>query len=140
MRHIERAVHDNVGHRIEATRAQFFRARDEIAGRIVDEVGEGTLAKNRLDHLIDRKCVADIDAVARHPAAIEVHQFGCGFVADDLAAAADMDLGAEFEETRGHRFAQTGAASGHENAAACEKLILEHGVHPRELSVNWSID
>jgi hypothetical protein len=51
-----------------------------------------------------------------------------------------MDLGAELEETRSHRFAQTGAASGHENAATCEKLILEHRFHPTEWSVNWSID
>jgi len=78
--------------------------------------------------------------MTRHPAAMEVHQFGRGFVANNLAAAADMHLGAELEEARGHRFAQTGAASGHENAAACEKLILEHRIHPRELSVNWSID
>ncbi len=93
-----------------------------------------------LDHLVDRQRVADVDAVADHPAAVQVHQFGRGLVADDLAAAADMDLGAELQEARRHRFAEAGAAAGHENAPAGEKLIVEHRFHPKELSVNWSID
>ncbi len=42
--------------------------------------------------------VADIDAVADDAAAMQVHQFGGGLVAHDLAAAADVDLGAELEE------------------------------------------
>ncbi len=65
----------------------------------------GPCGEDRLDHLVDRERIADIDAVARHPAAMQVHQFGRGFVADDLAPAADMNLGAEFEEARGHRLA-----------------------------------
>ena len=126
VRHIERAVHDDVGDRIEAARRQVLGARDEIAGGVVDEVGERALGENRLDHLVDRERVADVDAVAHHPAAIEVHQFGRGFVADALAAAADMHLGAELEEARGHRFAEPGAAAGDENAPPREKLFVEH--------------
>jgi hypothetical protein len=45
-----------------------------------------------------------------------------------------MDLGAELKEARGHRFTQASSASGHENAAACEKLILEHRFPQKELS------
>src|SRR6202022_5059201 len=97
---------------------------DEIAGGVVDEIGERALGENRLDHLIDRERVSDIDAVARHPAAIEVHQFGGGFVANALAAAADVDLGAELEETRGHGLAEPGAAAGDKNAPAREKLFV----------------
>ena len=96
--HIERAVHDDVGDRIEATRRQVLGARDEIAGGVVDEIGERALGENRLDHFIDRERVSDIDAVTRHPAAMEVHQLGRGFVADAFAAAADMNLGAKLEE------------------------------------------
>ena len=78
--------------------------------------------------------------MADHTSAVQVHQFGCGLVADDFAAAADMDLGAKLEESRRHGFAEAGAASGHENASPGEKLIVEHRFHPKELSVNWSID
>ena len=78
--------------------------------------------------------------MADDPAAMQVHQLGRGFVADALAAAADMDLGAEFEKTRRHGFAEAGAATGHENAPSGQKLIVEHRFHPKELSVNWSID
>ena len=83
----------------------------------------GAFGENRLDHLVDRQRVADIDAVAGHPAAMQVHQLGRGFVANALAAAADMDLGAELEEARGHRFAEPGAAAGDEDAPAGKKLF-----------------
>jgi hypothetical protein len=71
---------------------------------------------------------------------MKVHQFGRGLVAHDFAAAADMDLGSQLEKPCGHGLAEAGAASGYENAAPGEKLIVEHRFHPRELSVNWSID
>jgi len=58
---------------------------------------------------------------------MQVHQLGGGFVANPLAAAADMDLGAELEEARGHRFAEPGAAAGNEDAPAGKKLLVEHG-------------
>ena len=64
------------------------------------------------------------------PAAMQVHQLGRGFVADAFAPAADMNLGAELEEARGHRFAEAGAAAGHQNAPSGEKLIVEHGFPP----------
>ncbi len=119
-------MHDDVGDRIEAARRQVLGARDEIAGGVVDEVGERALGENRLDHLVDRERVSDIDAVARHPAAMQIHQFGRGFVADALAAAADVDLGAELKEARGHRLAEAGAAASDKNAPARKKLFVEH--------------
>ena len=76
------------------------------------------------------KRVADVDAVADHAPAVQIHQFGGGLIAHAFAAAADMDLGAEFKELRGHGFAETGTASGHENAPPGEKLIVEHRFHP----------
>src|SRR5260221_13693790 len=109
--HVERAVHDDIGDRIEAARRQVLGARDEIAGGVVDEIGERALDENRLDHLIHRERISDIDAVARHPAAMEVHQLGRGFVADAFAAAADMNLGAKLQEACRHRLAETGAAA-----------------------------
>jgi hypothetical protein len=60
---------------------------------------------------------------------MEVHQLGRGLVADAFAAATDMDLGPKLEKTRGHGFAKTGSASGHENASPGKKLIPEHRFH-----------
>ena len=101
----------------------------------------GPCGEDRLDHLVDRERIADVDAVAGHPAAMQVHQLGRGFVADALAAAADMDLGAELEEARGHGLAEAGAAAGDEDAPAGEKLFVEHGgFRPEGLPVNWLID
>jgi hypothetical protein len=51
-----------------------------------------------------------------------------------------MKLGAQLQEARGHGFAEPGTASGHQDAPAGEKLLVEHGFHPGELSVSWSID
>jgi hypothetical protein len=38
-----------------------------------------------------------------------------------------MHFGAEFEEFRRHRFAETGATAGDEDFSACEELLIEHG-------------
>src|SRR5579871_2054539 len=132
MSHIERAVHDDVGDCIKTARAELFGARDEISGGVVDEIGQRTLAKDGLDHLVDRKGIANVDTMTRHPTAIEIHQFGRGLVAHYLAAAADMNISAELEESPGHGFAKPGAASGHENAPAGEKIFPEHRCHLRE--------
>jgi hypothetical protein len=51
-----------------------------------------------------------------------------------------MNFGAKLEKSRRHGFAEAGTAPGHENAPPDEKLIVEHRFHPKELSVNWSID
>ena len=84
----------------------------------------GPSRKIVLDHLVDRERVSDVDAVARHPAAMKVHQLGRGLVADDLAASADMDLGTQLKETRRHRLAEPGAAAGHQDASASQKIFV----------------
>src|SRR5262249_20270814 len=84
----------------------------------------------------DRERVADVDAVAGDAAAILIHQLGRRLVADDLAPAADVDLGAELEEARRHRLAESGAAAGHEDATAGQKIFLEHGCFPRR---DWQL-
>ena len=61
---------------------------------------------------------------------MEVHQFGRGFVADALAAAADMDFGAELEETRGHGFAEPASAAGDKDASSGKEFFSEHGWFP----------
>src|SRR6266436_3540755 len=138
VRDIERAMHDDVGHRVEAARAQLLGARDEIAGGVVDEIGEGTFAEDVFHHLVDRERVSDIDAVAGHAAAMEVHELGRGLVADDLAAAADVDVRAKLKKTRGHGFAEPSATSGYEDAPAGQEIFIEHGCFRlKGLSVNW---
>src|SRR6478736_2563739 len=49
-----------------------------IADGVVDEVGQGTFGPDRFDHLVDGHGVADIDAVAHHASAVQIHQFGRG--------------------------------------------------------------
>jgi enoyl-CoA hydratase/carnithine racemase len=66
---------------------------------------------------------------------MQVHQLGRGFVANALAAAADMDLGAQFQEAGSHRLAEPGTTPGDQDAPTGEKLILEHRFHPAGLSV-----
>jgi len=88
-----------------------------------------TASKPR-DHGVHRCGVTDIDAVAGYLAAMEVHQFGRGLVANAFAATANVDLGAELEEARSHRLAEAGAAAGHKDAPAGKKLLIEHGFHP----------
>jgi hypothetical protein len=107
-------------------------ARDEIAGGVIDEIGERALGENRLDHLVDRERVPDVDAVAGHPSAMQVHQFGRGLIANAFSAAADMNFGAKAEEARGHRFAKAGSATGDQNAPAGKKMFVKHGgFHPK---------
>jgi hypothetical protein len=38
-----------------------------------------------------------------------------------------VDFRAETEKLRRHGFAEAGAAAGHQDFAACEKTICEHG-------------
>ena len=78
----------------------------------------GLVQENRVHHFIDGLRVADIDAVTGHAAAIEVHQFRGGFVANDLPAPTDVDLRAEFKEAGGHRLAEPCAASRDKNSPA----------------------
>ncbi|MHC2436729.1 hypothetical protein ACVMB0_004104 [Bradyrhizobium sp. USDA 4451] len=127
VRYVEGAVHHDVGHGIKPSRGELLGARDEIAGSVVDQIGEGTAGgPDRLDHLVDRHGVADIDAVADHASAMLGHQFGGGLVADALASAADMHLGPELEEAGGHGLAEAGAAAGYQDAPPGKKLIGEH--------------
>ncbi len=126
-------MHHDVGDGVKTARAQVFGTRNEIAGRIVDEIGQRTLSENRLDHFVHGERIADIDAVAGDAAAIQVHQFGGGFVANRFAPTADMHLGPELEKACGHRFAKSGAATGNENAPPGEKLIVEHRFHPNTI-------
>src|SRR6202790_4336151 len=130
MGHIERPVHDDVGDRVEAARRKILGARDEIAGGVVDEIGERPVLEDRLDHLVDSESVADIDRVAGDATAIEVHQFRRGFVADDLAAASDLALPPDPEKAPGHPFAEPGPPTGHKNTPPCEELFSEHGRFP----------
>ncbi len=100
----------------------------------------GPSAKDRLDHVVDAGGVADVDAVAHHLAAMRLHQLGCGIVAHELAAAADVHFGAECKELFRHRLAKAGAAAGDENPSAFEKIGCVHDDTPATFFVNWLID
>jgi hypothetical protein len=126
VRDVKSAMHHDIGDGVEAARAQILRARDEITGRIVDQVGQRTGCENVRHHRIDRRRIADINAIARHLAAMLRHQFGSGFITHAFAAAADEELGAERQEFLRHALAQSGAAASHQNAPAAQQSVLEH--------------
>ena len=63
----------------------------------------------------------------RDLAAMRLHQFGGGFLADALTAPADVDFRPKAEELGRHGLAETGAATGHQDFAARKKTICEHG-------------
>lgn len=130
---VERAVHHDIGDRVEAARRQILGAGDEIAGGVVDEVGQRPVGEDCFDHGVDGRGITNIDAVACHLAAVGLHQFGGRVVADALAAAADVDFGAELKKTGGHGFAEAGAAAGDENAPAGEKTVRVHRCSSRKL-------
>ena len=97
------------------------RARDEVAGGVVDEVRQRPAGlENLADHVIDRSRIANVEAVGDHLAAMRLHQLGGGLVADRFAPAADVHLRAELQEFGGHRLAEAGAAAGDKNASALE--------------------
>ena len=115
---VERPVQHDVGDSVESARAQILGARDEVAGGVVDEVGERPGLKNVLHHGVDRAGIANVDAVAFDLAAVFAAELGGGGIAYRLAASADEYVGAEREELLGHALAETGAAAGHQNAPA----------------------
>ncbi len=119
-------MHDDIGDGVEAAWRQVLGAGDEIAGGVVDEAGEGSIAENLLDHRFDRGRVADVDAVACDASAMRLHELRGGLIADALAPAADRDLGAKLKELLGHRLAEPGAAAGNEDFFALEKAVDEH--------------
>ncbi len=123
---IERAVHDDIGDGVEAAWAEVLGAGDEVAGGVVDERGQRTVAEDVLDHRVHRGGVADVDAIGFHRPAVRFHhRFGRG-VANALPPSADDDLGPEPEQALGHRPPQPRSPAGHEDFLALEQVLLEH--------------
>jgi hypothetical protein len=119
-------VQHDVGDRVEPARAQILGARDEVAGGVVDEVGERTGLEDVSHHGVDRARIANVDAVGLDPALIFPGEFGGRCVAHCLAPSADEDIGAERQEFFHHALAEAGAAAGHQDAPAAKKSVLEH--------------
>ena len=123
---VEGPVQHDVGDGVEPARAQILGARDEVAGGVVDEVGERTGLEDVSHHGVDRARIANVDAVGLDPAVIFPGEFGGRGVAHRLAPSADEDIGAERQEFFRHALAEAGAAAGHQDAPAAKKSVLEH--------------
>src|SRR5262249_13852398 len=89
VRDIEGAMHHDIGDGVKAARAEILRARDEISGRVVDQIGERSGGENIGHHGVDSRRVADIEAEARYLAAMSGYNLGGGLIANALAPAAD---------------------------------------------------
>ena len=61
MRHVKGAVKDDIGDRVKSAVRQVLGARDEIAGRIVHQCIERAVGPDRLDHLLDRHRIANVE-------------------------------------------------------------------------------
>ena len=101
---------------VDGARAQLLAAGDEIAGGVVDQIVEGTVRPYRVHHLIDRLGVADIATMGFNLAVGLRRQILRGLGKHFLAASADNEMGAQFEETTTHGQAKPGAAARDQNA------------------------
>ena len=86
LRHVERAVEDDVGDGVEGARREALGRRDEVAGGVVDQAGEAAaVLPQRLDHRLDGGGIADVDAEGVDAALGELRAPGVGGrVADRL--------------------------------------------------------
>ena len=82
------------------------------------------------DHRVHVVGVADVHRVRLDPAAVLRHQLGRGGVEHRLAAAADVELGAQLQVPGGDLAAQARAAAGDQDALALQQLAFEHEVLP----------
>ena len=120
-------MENDVGHRVKTAGRQMLGGRNEVARRIVDQPGQPTGGKQRLDHLVHRLGHADV-----HPKGVDApaRVLGApGFrrgVANRFAPAANGHVGTQGQEVAGHGLAQAGAATGDQNALAGHELGLKH--------------
>src|SRR4051812_13343580 len=132
MRHVERAVEDDVRDRVEAVRGEVLGRADEVAGRVVDEAGERPrFVPDPLHHRVDRRGIADVDRMGPYVSA----EFLCGGLKDGAAAPGNPQLRAELDVARGDLLAKAGAAASDEDPLTFEQAFLEHGRSAREAPI-----
>ena len=125
----EGAAEHRIGNGIETARRQVFGPADEIAGGIIDQAGQGAaIGPDAFDHGGDRVRIADVAGLRHHAAAMGRHQVGGGLFQHAAAPAADIDRGAQQQESLGHHLAKAGAAAGDQDALARQQARPIHQI------------
>src|SRR5208337_1915068 len=121
---VQRAHEHDVDDGVPRAGREVFGAGDEVAGGVVDEDVEGSLAPDGIDHGFDGFKTADVAGEGVDGSL--GREFGSGLFENFCAAAADVDRGSEFEEAFGHAFAEAGASAGDQDALRLQKIGAEH--------------
>ena len=126
-RDVEGSVEDDIGDGVEAVRRKILCAADEIASGIVHQAIDRAFVENTSHHVFDRIRDPDVAFKCSDARVVCLGQFlGC-FLDDASPAAADVNLGAKLCELVGHFTAETGAASGDQEALSFQEIAAKHG-------------
>src|SRR5580692_816236 len=123
---MERSKEDDADYGFESARRKLLGAGNEIAGGVVDQDVERSGFPNGVDHGLYCVETADVAGEGMDWAFGRGGEFGGGLLENFFATAADVDGGSELEEAAGHRFAESGAAAGDEDALVAEEVVAEH--------------
>src|SRR2546422_1660426 len=124
------SVEDDADHGVEGVRRKLLRARDKVAGGVVDErVYAAKLLLGGGDGSFDSGGVADITRSEAAFAACSADGFR-GFAQRLLAAPSEEHLRAQLGQPQRHRAAQSCPAACDENRASFQQVFLKHWTPP----------
>src|SRR5690242_20694830 len=120
---VQGAHEHDVDDGVEGARRKLLGAGKYVSGGIIHKNVERAGGPDRVHHLFDRFQAANVAGMSVDRA-FRRELSSRGFQ-NFFAASTDVYDGAQFQETRGHAFAQTGAAAGDENTFGLEKIISD---------------
>src|SRR5690606_6247755 len=127
LRDVEGAVEDDLDHGIEAAGRQILARAQEVAGRVVDHVGDrAELGLERIESGVDPLALAHVGAGPRCGAA-ELRDLGRDRLQRLDAATEQRNLGPELGAAQRHGLAESGASTGDEDRVSVESVAAEHG-------------
>ena len=108
---------------------QAFRGADEVARRVVQQhVDTAKLLNGALQHGLHLVVLAHVAGNGQDLAAGLLAQLGRGFFQHVQLTAGDGHVGTQLQEVGGHGPAQAGAAAGHNNGFADQRVVAQHGL------------
>ena len=133
VRHVERAVQDDVCDCVEGAGTEVLGLGDEVAGGVVHQTVERAGGPDLIDHLLDRCRHPDVDGVEIHAAAgVLLHHLLGRLLEHAAPAAAYHTVCTQFDELLQHHATEAGAAAGDQKSLSLEQVVLEHASAPPE--------
>src|SRR5208282_4916924 len=123
---VKRSHEDDADNGFEGSSRKFLGTRDEVSGGVVDEDVESAFTPDGVDHCLDCVGIANVAGNGVDRTFCSGREFGCGFLQNFLATAADVDDGSQFEEAMSHGSAEPGSTTGDKDALPGEKIVAEH--------------